>query len=80
MLSITPKNGESVRIAESSLVAGKVVPSAPARRRGPAASYEELVRVTARAWQPVETEPLGDWLLRAAAWVHPARQLGAAAR
>ncbi|WP_330453538.1 MULTISPECIES: GNAT family N-acetyltransferase [unclassified Streptomyces] len=66
VLSITPKNGESVRIAESSLVAGKVVPSAPARRRGPAASYEELSRVTARAWQPVESEPLGDWLLRAA--------------
>ncbi|TXS06815.1 GNAT family N-acetyltransferase [Streptomyces sp. col6] len=66
MLSLTPKNGESVRIAESSLVAGKVVPSAPARRRGPAASYEELAPVYARAWQPVESEPLGDWLLRAA--------------
>ncbi|WP_191133968.1 GNAT family N-acetyltransferase [Streptomyces sp. col6] len=66
VLSLTPKNGESVRIAESSLVAGKVVPSAPARRRGPAASYEELAPVYARAWQPVESEPLGDWLLRAA--------------
>ncbi|MGC5411252.1 GNAT family N-acetyltransferase, cg3035/Rv0428c family, partial [Streptomyces sp. DT225] len=62
-----PRNGESVRIAESSLVAGKVVPSAPARRRGPAASFAELARVTARAWQPVESEPLGDWLLRASA-------------
>ncbi|WUS99057.1 GNAT family N-acetyltransferase [Streptomyces sp. NBC_00708] len=66
VLSLTPKNGESVRIAESSLVAGKVVPSAPARRRGPAASYGELAPVYARAWQPVESEPLGDWLLRAA--------------
>ncbi|MET7341064.1 GNAT family N-acetyltransferase [Streptomyces sp. NPDC087866] len=66
VLSLTPKNGESVRIAESSLVAGKVVPAAPARRRGPAASYEELAPVYARAWQPVESEPLGDWLLRAA--------------
>ncbi|OKJ02239.1 acetyltransferase [Streptomyces sp. CB01249] len=67
MLCVTPKNGVSVRIAESSLVAGKVVPSAPARRRGPAASFAELARVTARAWQPVESEPLGDWQLRAAA-------------
>ncbi|MCX4447031.1 MULTISPECIES: GNAT family N-acetyltransferase [unclassified Streptomyces] len=66
VLSLTPKNGESVRIAESSLVAGKVVPAAPARRRGPAASYEELAPVYARAWQPVESEPLGDWRLRAA--------------
>ncbi|MFF8231180.1 GNAT family N-acetyltransferase [Streptomyces caelestis] len=66
VLLITRKGGESVRIAESALVAGKVVPSAPARRRGPAASYEELARVAARAWQPVESERLGDWELRAA--------------
>ncbi|MFF7308799.1 GNAT family N-acetyltransferase [Streptomyces sp. NPDC008137] len=66
VLLITRRNGESVRIAESALVAGKVVPAAPARRRGPAASYEELARVAARAWRPVESERLGDWELRAA--------------
>lgn len=67
VLTITQKNGKSVRIAESSLVAGKVVPPAPARRRGPAASFEELSRVAARSWQPLESEPLGEWTLRAAA-------------
>lgn len=67
VLRITRKNGESVLVRESALVAGKVVPSAPARRRGPAASYEELARAAARAWQPVESERLGDWELRAAA-------------
>lgn len=66
VLLITRRDGERVRIEESSLVAGKVVPSAPARRRGPAASYEELARVSARAWQPVERESLGQWELRAA--------------
>lgn len=66
VLLITRRTGERVRIAESSLVAGKVVPSAPARRRGPAASYEELARVAARAWRPVESERLGSWELRAA--------------
>ncbi|MFE7755269.1 GNAT family N-acetyltransferase [Streptomyces sp. NPDC057418] len=66
VLSITPKSGDGVRIAESSLVAGKVVPPAPPRRRGPSASFEELTRVAARAWQPVESEPLGEWRLRAA--------------
>ncbi|MER7899717.1 GNAT family N-acetyltransferase [Streptomyces sp. NPDC096046] len=66
VLLITRKSGESVRIEESALVAGKVVPSAPARRRGPAASYEELARVAARAWRPVESERLGEWELRAA--------------
>ncbi len=67
MLRITRKSGESVRVAESALVAGKVVPAAPARRRGPAASYEELARVAARGWRPVESERLGEWELRAAA-------------
>ncbi|MFF7451952.1 MULTISPECIES: GNAT family N-acetyltransferase [unclassified Streptomyces] len=66
VLLITRKSGETVHIAESSLVAGKVVPSAPARRRGPSASYEELSRIATRAWRPVESERLGDWELRAA--------------
>ncbi|MGW8061655.1 GNAT family N-acetyltransferase [Streptomyces ziwulingensis] len=67
VLLITRKSGESVRILESALVAGKVVPSAPARRRGPAATYEELARSASRAWRPVESEWLGGWELRAAA-------------
>lgn len=67
MLVITRKSGETVRIAESSLVAGKVVPPAPARRRGPAAPYAELARVASRAWRPLESERLGEWELRAAA-------------
>ncbi|MFD8043441.1 GNAT family N-acetyltransferase [Streptomyces sp. WAC 05379] len=67
VLLITRKSGETVHIPEASLVAGKVVPPAPARRRGPAASYEELARVSARAWRPVESERLGEWELRAAA-------------
>jgi ribosomal protein S18 acetylase RimI-like enzyme len=66
VLLITRRDGESVRIPESSLVAGKVVPAAPARRRGPAASCPELARISARAWRPVESERLGDWELRAA--------------
>lgn len=65
VLLITRRTGESVRIPESALVAGKVVPPAPARRRGPAADFAELARVTARAWRPVESERLGEWELRA---------------
>ncbi len=66
VLMITRRDGAGVRIAESAVVAGKVVPAAPARRRGPAASYPELARVTARGWPPVESERLGEWELRAA--------------
>ena len=80
VLLITRRDGESVRIPESALVAGKVVPAAPARRRGPAASYEELARVAARAWQPVESERLGEWELRAAAGFTRRANSGAAAR
>ncbi|MFI6459359.1 GNAT family N-acetyltransferase [Streptomyces sp. NPDC050538] len=67
VLTITRKGGESVRMSESSLVAGKVVPAAPARRRGPSAGYPELAHVSARAWRPVVSERLGAWELRAAA-------------
>ncbi|MFJ8139975.1 GNAT family N-acetyltransferase [Streptomyces sp. NPDC096013] len=67
VVTITRKGGESVRIPESTLVAGKVVPAAPARRRGPSASYAELAHVSSRAWRPVESERLGEWELRAAA-------------
>ncbi|MGW3204546.1 GNAT family N-acetyltransferase [Streptomyces sp. NPDC001135] len=66
VLMITRRDGRSVRIAESALVAGKVVPAAPARRRGPAASYEELAPVVSRGWPALETERLGEWELRAA--------------
>ena len=66
VVMITQRSGESVRFPENTLVAGKVVPAAPARHRGPAAGYEELARVASRAWPPVESEPLGQWELRAA--------------
>ncbi|HEX5568082.1 MAG TPA: GNAT family N-acetyltransferase [Streptomyces sp.] len=65
VLSITRRGGESVRIAEAALVAGKVVPAAPARRRGPAASVRELSEVAARGWPAAETRRLGRWVLRA---------------
>ncbi|MFD7943390.1 GNAT family N-acetyltransferase, partial [Streptomyces sp. NPDC059744] len=56
VLSITPKSGESVHIAESSLVAGKVVPSAPARRPGPAAPLPDLSPYFCRAMQTLVRE------------------------
>ncbi|MFE7295048.1 GNAT family N-acetyltransferase [Streptomyces sp. NPDC057579] len=66
VLSITRRGGECVRIDESSLVAAKVVPAAPARRKVPAATVRELQTVAARGWPAIETERLGEWTLRAA--------------
>lgn len=66
VVEITRRNGERVVLDEGALVAGKVVPAAPARRRGvPAAGAHELQRVAARGWPPLETERLGGWTLRA---------------
>lgn len=65
---VTRKSGETVRIVESTLVAGKVVPPAPARRglAVPRVTAEELEEIASRAWPAGETERLGDWTLRAA--------------
>ncbi len=69
VLMITRRDGVIVRIAESALVAGKVVPAAAVRRRlaAPAAAPGELQLSGDRCWPAQETEPLGDWRLRAAA-------------
>ncbi|WP_367124216.1 GNAT family N-acetyltransferase [Streptomyces phytohabitans] len=65
-LHVTRRDGRSVALREEALVAGKVVPATPARRRGvPAAGAYELQRVAARGWPAVETAALGEWTLRA---------------
>lgn len=80
VLKITRRGGEQVRLAESALVAAKVVPdraptarrgkaprhTAPGRRGMPAATVRELSAVAARGWPATETEQLGEWTLRAA--------------
>ncbi|WP_443034037.1 GNAT family N-acetyltransferase [Streptomyces sp. CA2R106] len=70
VVCVTRRTGETVRIEEEALVAGKVVPPAPARRGGgtgvPAVTDEEIEAVASRAWPALETAPLGGWTLRAA--------------
>ncbi len=68
VLVVTRRDGASVRIAESSLVAGKIVPAAPARRgaRAPRATARELQESASRCWPARETARLGGWTLRAA--------------
>lgn len=67
VLSVTRRTGEDVHIAESALVAGKVVPAAPARRplSAPPADDAELRQVAAGTWPARESEPVGDWVARA---------------
>lgn len=65
VVCVTRRDGETVRIAESALVAGKVVPPAPVRRSA-RVSPGELQEAASRAWPATETERLGEWTLRAA--------------
>ncbi len=66
VVSVTRRDGRIVRLAEADVVAGKVVPPAPAPRRGaPAAGTAELTAVAARGWPGEDTARLGDWLARA---------------
>src|SRR5437879_10502361 len=59
VVAVRRRDGSVVELAESTLVAGKVVPAARTRT-------DELQEVTARGWPAPDEEWLGRWLLRAA--------------
>ncbi|MGJ9414239.1 GNAT family N-acetyltransferase [Aeromicrobium sp. CF4.19] len=66
-LVVERRDGSVVRVDVGTVVALKVVPDRPARSRPAAAiTPEELTRVTSRGWPAPDSEPLGDWELRAA--------------
>lgn len=77
VVCVTRRDGETVRIPESLVVAGKVVPEAPARRvpRVPRVSAEELQETASGCWPPTWTTRLGDWTLRST--VEPRERPGA---
>src|SRR4051794_29433826 len=60
-LTIRRRDGELDTVRVSDVRHGRVVPP------GPAATVEagELARVAAQGWRALESEPLGDWVLRA---------------
>lgn len=61
-LTVRRRDGELVTVARAEIVAAKPVPP-QARRRWP--DDRRLEEVAARGWQALESERLGDWLLRA---------------
>ena len=65
-LVVLTRHGE-VRVPRSLVTASKEIPPRPSRRGAPhlALSVEDLQRVMVGAWPAMETEQLGDWLLRA---------------
>ncbi len=61
-LTVRRRDGSVTSVTVESVSAGRVVPPGPAQRVGAG----ELQRIMARGWRAAETEPLGEWLLRAA--------------
>ena len=66
-LSVRSADGSVVVVDESAVVAGRPVPAAPPPRRPgvPHATPAEMQHIANAGWPARETEPLGDWLLRA---------------
>lgn len=65
-LVVLTRRGE-VRVPRRLVMVVKEIPPTPSRRGAPhrALSVEDLQRVMVGAWPAMETERLGDWLLRA---------------
>jgi N-acetylglutamate synthase len=61
---VEAESGERVAIALGDIVSGKPVP--PRRSVRLRVTAEEAERRALLGWPPVESEPLGDWVLRAA--------------
>lgn len=62
---VEAESGERVRIALADIVSGKPVP--PRRSPRLRVSAEEAERRALLGWPPVESDPLGSWVLRASA-------------
>jgi N-acetylglutamate synthase len=66
--TLRTRSGTLVTVDPATVVAAKVVPDTPARLRTASdIDIASLEQIAASAWQPLESEPLGDWLLRASA-------------
>lgn len=67
VLVVQRRDGRIKRIDRSTIEAMKTVPDRPLRRRRAAdVSIQDLTAITSRGWPAVESEPLGEWELRAA--------------
>ncbi|MCZ3386067.1 MAG: GNAT family N-acetyltransferase [Actinomycetia bacterium] len=65
---IRTRTGDLVEVRPAAVVAAKIVPEFPTRLRSASEiDIASVEAIAAEAWQPLEREGLGDWVLRAAA-------------
>ena len=61
------RDGSEVTITPGTVVAARIVPDTSTRlRRAVDVDTATLEQIAAAGWQPLESEPLGGWVLRAA--------------
>ncbi len=67
VIRVQRADGEIVNIDDHTVVAGRTVPPPPPPRPPgvPHVSADDMQRIANAGWPARETEPLGDWLLRA---------------
>lgn len=67
-VTVRTRAGAMVVVLRSSILAAKELPPRPVRRGPPhrAVAAEDVERLMVAAWPPLETEPLGDWVMRSA--------------
>jgi len=63
IITVRREDGSVVEIATTDIVSGKPVPPRPSLHRR--LDNAQADRLALPGWQPVESEPLGEWLLRA---------------
>ncbi len=63
VVTVRKEDGSLVEIVAADIVSGKPVPPRPSVHRRLGAEQADLLALP--GWQPVESEPLGDWVLRA---------------
>ncbi|MEG9226644.1 GNAT family N-acetyltransferase [Aeromicrobium sp. Sec7.5] len=65
-LRLERRDGSVTTVEAAAVIIWRLVPDRPVRaRRATATPVDQLTRITARGWPAIETEPLGEWQLRA---------------
>ena len=65
-LRLERRDGSVATVEATTVIIWRLVPDRPVRaRRATATPVDQLARIMARGWPAIESEPLGEWVMRA---------------